>query len=227
MKFVIFILFLFPSQDVNYRKVFNENYDKALLFMDESKDVIEKTCLLFDNDPFVISSIIFPEAIRYSIVRDYLETTSLELVYASTGAADFSIGSFQIKPSFAERIEYYAKHEIKFIEPELLDWFNYNEGLKDYQIRKVRLQRLKSIEGQLFYVNLFYKYLLNKFNKLNYVETEYLIKFSSTAYNHNFEADQKEIEDYMSKAFFPWGVNNDKEKFNYADIAWNYYQHIE
>ncbi|MCK4920170.1 MAG: hypothetical protein KAS71_03940 [Bacteroidales bacterium] len=227
MRIIIFIVVLFSAHDINYREIFKEEYDKAALFMDENKDIIEKTCRLFDNNPFVISSIIFPEAIRYSMIRDYLETASLELVYVSTGEADFSIGSFQIKPSFAERVEYYAKHEMKFIEAELLDWFSYDEGLKDYQIRKERLERLKSTEGQLLYVNLFYKYLLNRFDKLNKNGAEYLIKFSSTAYNHDFEADMKEIEIYMSKAFFPWGVKNDKEKFNYADIAWYYYQDIK
>jgi len=226
MKYILYISLLFVNHDINYREIFNEDYTKAIEFISENRDLIEKVCLDFENDPAVISSIVFPEAIRYSMIRDFLESTSLDLVYVSTGTADFSIGSFQIKPSFAERIEYYAMNDINFQNPELIEWFRYDEGLKDFQIRRERIDRLNSTEGQLIYVNYFYSLLLDRFSYLNDVEMEYLIKFSSTAYNHNFEADQAEIELFMEKSFFPWGVNNEKEKYNYADIAWDYYARI-
>lgn len=227
MKYILYISLLFVNHDINYRDIFNEDYIEAHEFISKNKDLIEKVCQSFNNDPAVISSIIFPEAIRYSMIRNFLETTSLDLVYVSTGSADFSIGSFQIKPSFAERIEYYVKNDRNIQDSDLLEWFRYDEGLKDYQIRKERIDRLKSTEGQLMYINYFYTHLLDRFSYLNAVEMEYLIKFSSTAYNHNFEADQIEIEQFMQKSFFPWGGNNEKEKYNYADIAWDYFQQTE
>ncbi|MCF8380305.1 MAG: hypothetical protein K9H49_12045 [Bacteroidales bacterium] len=226
MRIILYIVLLFVSQDINYKELFCDDYTKALEFIEENKELIATVCNSFENDPLIISSIVFPEAIRYSMIRDYFETASLELAYVSTGAPDFSIGSFQIKPSFAEKIEYYVKNNMHYLEPELLHWFSYEKDLKEFQIRKIRLDRLKSTEAQLYYINAFYRILLHRFSFLTSCEKEYRIKFTSTAYNHNFEADSSEIEVYMSKSFFPWGANNEKQKFNYADIAWDYYARI-
>ena len=41
MRFVIYLMLLFSTQDINYRTIFNENYDKAVQFMDESNYFIE------------------------------------------------------------------------------------------------------------------------------------------------------------------------------------------
>ena len=73
------------------------NRIKRLKFEEErlSKDIVkmqEKT------------AIFFPELIRYSFIRDLLETTALEYLYIENGKnyADFSIGRMQMKPSFIE-----------------------------------------------------------------------------------------------------------------------------
>ena len=51
-------------------------------------------------------AVVFPELIRYSALRDKIEITLLKSLYIYKGDdyADFSIGQFQMKPSFAELI---------------------------------------------------------------------------------------------------------------------------
>ena len=61
-----------------------------------------------------LAAILFPELIRYSVYKDFFETQALELLYIDYGkkTADFSIGRFQMKPSFAEAVEaYILAHE--------------------------------------------------------------------------------------------------------------------
>lgn len=226
MKNFLFIVFFLLNPDIDYKLVFMSDYDEAIEFMESNEDIFETICGKFDNDPTVISSIVFPETIRYSMIRDYLETTSLDLVYVNTGLADFSIGNFQIKPSFAEKIEFHAEQNLSILEPEICKWFSYNTELKGHEIRKERMNRLKSPSSQLYYINFFYSYLQSLFPELQSEDTEYLIRFASTAYNYDFEGSKERIIENMDGKFFPWGVNNEKEKFNYADISWYYFKRI-
>lgn len=55
-------------------------------------------------------AIVSPELIRWTAFKDFFETTALELLYVKKGKtyADFSIGHFQIKPSFVEQLEAYV-----------------------------------------------------------------------------------------------------------------------
>ena len=86
-----------------------------------------------------------PELMRYSMVSDFIETEILELSYVDHGLdyADFSIGKFQMKPSFVERLE------AEICNRPLLH-IKY-QGLVNYpdtnvrSMRAERLQRIKSI----------------------------------------------------------------------------------
>jgi len=224
-SFLFIVVFLF-NPDIDYSKIFKSDYDEAIEFMESNEAIFESVCSKFGNPPSIISSIVFPEAIRCSIVRDYLEKTTLELVYVNTGLADFSIGSFQIKPSFAERIEFYAAQENLTLETNVRTWFLYDSGLEEHEIRKERLNRLKDTGSQLNYINFFFCLLTDRFPELESIDIEYLIRFVSTAYNYDFEASKESIIENMDGKFFPWGIYNDKEKFNYSDISWFYYEGI-
>jgi hypothetical protein len=51
-------------------------------------------------------AVIFPELVRYSALRDMIEISLLKTLYVNLGEeyADFSVGPFQMKPSFAEEV---------------------------------------------------------------------------------------------------------------------------
>ena len=76
----------------------------------------------FHHENDFVTAIVYPELLRYNYIQDFIETSGLELIYMRYGAktADFSIGHFQMKPSFAEHIE-------KYIEKNAADFQQYKK----------------------------------------------------------------------------------------------------
>ena len=97
---------ILPSQPLDYPNIFGEDWNKALIFERENRNWMES--LLNKNDiPYALAiAVIFPELVRYSALRDKMEITLLKALYVNLGDeyANFSIGSFQMKPSFASMI---------------------------------------------------------------------------------------------------------------------------
>jgi hypothetical protein len=222
LRFIIFISVFFLPLQVDYREVFEEHYDRAELFLD---NISEKSAEIFkrtQEEQILLHSVVFPELIRFSIIMNYLETSSLELVYINTGLVDFSIGRFQIKPSFAEKVENYVLSD-SINYPECYPIFKYASD-DAIAIRRERVERLKSLDFQIYYLSAFYKIMLIKYPRLKSWKTEYKVRFLSTAYNHDFEAPKSRIDDFIDKNFYPWGIKKQSVKYNYSDISWFYFQ---
>ncbi len=204
--FILILIFVLPPQP-DYKEIFEEHYDRAELFIE---DISEKSTAIFkrteednknysnpDNDP-------------------------LELVYINTGLVDFSIGRFQIKPSFAEKVETYVLSD-SIAYPDCYQIFSYPSD-DAIAIRRERVDRLKSLDYQIYYLSAFYKIMLSKYPRLKSWKTEYKVRFLSTAYNHDFEAPKSTIDEFIDKNFYPWGIKRQSVKYNYSDISWFYFQ---
>ena len=52
-------------------------------------------------------AVVFPEIVRYSDLEDLIQIRALKVLYVQYGRkyADFSVGHFQMKPSFIEQLE--------------------------------------------------------------------------------------------------------------------------
>lgn len=212
-----------PSPD--YHEVFGEHYTRAVQYLEELDLVSDSIFQHFDVDKEILHAVVFPELIRYSMIVDYLQVASLELVYVNTGLADFSIGKFQIKPSFAERIEKYFLEDSARLG-EFSELFDYRVD-DPVEIRKQRLGRLKSAKSQLMYLAGFARIMEIRYPDMPEWSDEYTLRFLSTAYNHDFEAEQEEIEEYSKKQFFPWGTSKESVRYNYSDISWFYFNKIQ
>jgi hypothetical protein len=220
----LLLIFILPSiiNSVNYRQIFSSDYNNALEFISHNSALFLDCSTQYNTDAEVIIPVLFPEAIRYSIIRDYLETKSLELTYVYSGSVDFSIGYFQMKPSFVDSIE-------KTIR-------NYPEQLKKYrnllipeelpltEIRKERIDRLKSIEYQIGYANCLYDITKILYPDIFNYEKSFQIKFISTAFNHGFLTGEKEILDFTGKAFFPLNGKNNSQRYIYHEISLYFYE---
>jgi len=216
------ILSLSFVQSVDYETVFSKNYIEARDFMAQNADLFIRYSTSFQTDPEVIMPVLFPEAIRYSMVSDYLETKSLELAYVYSGSTDFSIGFFQMKPSFVEDLEETIKKE-----PEKLakyDSLLISDKINISEIRKVRINRLKQLKYQIVYANCMFDILKIIYPLVFKYDKTYQIKFISTAFNHGFLSGQKEILDYSSKAFFPFNGRNNTTRYVYNDISLYFYR---
>ena len=223
MYFYIYILlFLNISISEDFREIFGQDYTNAVEFMEENEFIFDSISNNYHNDASLIKSTVFPELIRYSLIRDYLEIGSLELIYVSTGKVDFSVGTFQIKPSFIESLENYLR---KF--PDLKEKYAHklNYGLeREIDIRKERIMRLKSIDFQITYLNLLYDIMEKWYPDIFKSEKEYQVRFFSTAYNRGFDEPSVEIRKYLNKKFFPYGPNANRTRYNYSNISWYFYK---
>jgi hypothetical protein len=213
------------SQTLNYSDVFGEDWKKAEAFEKENRSWIEP--LLNKNHisyPEAIS-IIFPELVRYSALRDKMEISLLKTLYVNLGEdyADFSIGVFQMKPSFAETIRHEStvylgrRAGIVFKNPS-----DYSD-IKDF--RKSIIRDLENPEGQVAYLISFIKVCDKKFNlyRLNEVSR---IKFLATAYNFSIDKTALQIAGMSDKKFFSTKLLK-TENYSYADVSLYWYKRYE
>ena len=166
LTILLSILFFAFKPKIDFRSHYNTDYESALEFLKGENKAFNFVAHKYKLDKKLLQSIIFPELLRYNLFQNFIETKALELLYINGGteAADFSIGSFQMKPSFVEKLEHLAAAD------ENSNWAeNYfelcsygNIDLKSQ--RKERIERLSSLSWQLKYLCFFCHYIQKKYN---------------------------------------------------------------
>ena len=208
---------------INYPEIFGEDWKKAVAFEQDNRYWIEP--LLTRNNisyPLAIS-VIFPELVRYSALRDKMEITLLKALYINLGDtyANFSIGQFQMKPSFAEMLCELAPVYLPQKKEPLLrkktDFYDIND------FRKTIIKDLEDPHAQLNYLITFLKICDKKF-KLRSAEETFKVKFLATAYNYSFNKTADEIEKNINRKFFNTRLYK-TENYCYADVSLYWYSH--
>lgn len=224
---VLFVAALFisaPQGTGKYYDVFREDYKTAVEFnVAHSKEIID-TCRKHKTNYNYVKAIIFPELIRYSSFRDFLETEALEWLYEEGGSksADFSIGHFQMKPSFVERLEEYVSSE-ESLSKEYGFITKYDGGSS---VRKQRINRMKDLGWQLSYLSCFTDVMQHRFGKLKSPSEEMTLKFISSAYNTGFHKSPELILSNIAAIQFPYGYKfKEGNSCSYALLSWDYYSH--
>lgn len=108
-------------------------------------------------------AVVFPELVRYSALMDFMETTAVKALYQQKGVkgADFSIGRFQMKPSFVEDLErQWMRTEWRH---EYGIYFDLSETLEAHRICVLRLD---DRNWQCIYLAMFLKLLYRRFREL-------------------------------------------------------------
>jgi hypothetical protein len=205
------------SQSPDYAGIFGDDWKKAEAFEKENrswiKPLLEKNHISYP----LAMSIVFPEMVRYSALRDKMEISVLKTLYVNLGEeyADFSIGIFQMKPSFAETIreessQYLGSRAgIKF--KKTADY----EDIKEF--RKSIIRDLEDQEGQVIYLISFIRICEKKFN-LYRLNDSSLIKFLATAYNYGIDKTPNQIVNMTNKKFFSTKIIR-SETYCYADVS--------
>lgn len=211
------------NNKTDYKAIFGKDYDFALSVIENEKwmtDSLEKDGL----DPEFALAVIFPELIRYSSIIDYIQVKALEVLYVQNGRdyADFSIGLFQVKPSFAERIE------SDMIKYGLVDKFPSLSALQpDTSVtinsRKERILRIKNEYYQLLYLEAFLRIMDILYPGLTNGESNDKLIFYASAYNTGYFKGEAIIREEMSKNRFHRGMVEPAIKYSYADISLNYF----
>jgi hypothetical protein len=228
MKILSFVL-LFSGilnhgycQTLNYREIFGEDWQKATAFETENRKwmqpFLEKNNISY---PEAIA-IIFPELIRYSALRDRMETAMLKTLYINLGEtyANFSIGVFQMKPSFASEIREEAQSAMERRSEITFRGSKSYADIRDF--RKEIIADLENPETELKYLVVFIKICEKKY-RTGAMDQQSRVKFLSTVYNCGIKNKMEEIESMSNKKFFNTKLFS-TENYSYSDVSAFWYK---
>jgi hypothetical protein len=223
--FIAALLLLFPStvssQPPDYSAIFSSDWQKALKFLDDNNSWVKPSLEKYNIPYGEAVAVIFPELVRYSAIRDKMEITLLKTLYQNLGEdyADFSVGVFQVKPSFAEKIRNLAP---EVPGKKLKNLFRKRSSYKsDHDYRAAIISDLEIPQIELNYIIAFYLICKNRF-PLDGMDEPSKIKFLATAYNTGFWKSKEEITKMEDKKFFNTKLFK-TDNYPYADVALFWY----
>lgn len=228
LLFVVFVIVLSIksgwSQHLNYQEIFGSDWDKALSFVAQNRNWIEPKLEQYHVSFPVAIAVIFPELVRYSALRDKIEITLLKALYINLGEeyANFSIGPFQMKPSFAEMIREKAKDAMGSKAGKLFKVKSDYDDIRSYRASIVT--DLENQETQLNYLIAFIKICEGNFN-LKLKNNNYRVVFQATAYNFGFWKTAEQIESMFDKKFFRTTILK-TENYSYSDVSLFWYKNF-
>jgi hypothetical protein len=209
------------SQALNFQEIFGNDWQKALSFVETNnkwiKPVIEKYQISY---PLAIA-IVFPELVRYSALRDKMEITLLKTLYTNLGEdyANFSIGPFQMKPSFAEQVREKSfrvmgrKARTLFKEKSTYD--------NNTKYRASIVRDLEVPVTEINYLVAFIRICEENF-KGQWNDEKSKIKFLATAYNYGISKTSEEIAGMTDKKFFNTKLFK-TENYCYSEVSLFWY----
>ncbi len=225
MLTISFVYIKKRAANPDFGSTFGNKAVKAAAILEAQKSNFDTCAKLCGQSSRFMQSIVFPEVMRYNSLKDGIETESLRTLYVQFGEeyANFSIGLFQMKPTFAVTVETKAK--------QLLPGSIYNELQLEYRatgeenIRMERVDRLQDTEFQLIYLTAFTA-ICNAIYRDKYFsnETERL-QWYATVYNAGFDKPDNYIATKIKQDNFYLQQGMPEKKFRYAAIAAWFYGH--
>lgn len=190
----------------------------------------------------IAEAVIFPELIRYSMFQDKMETGAVKSLYITRGAGgcNFSIGRFQMKPSFAEELEK------RWMRSGLARRYDLFFDTKDSEnARRVRITRLEKEEWQCIYLAIFLKMLYLDYGSydkrgertqdgIDTLPLQEQVRLAATAYNRGCrwvnpgygpldELQAKAHDKHFHTAVVP---TSRTRRYVYADLALKHFRRI-
>lgn len=203
-------------EEPDYRKVFGNDWNKAQEFVEGNEAWMRRLSAITGISYEEAVSVIFPELIRYSSLRDRIEVTLLQTLYINLGEeyADFSTGYFQMKPSFAEAV--YSNSYL--LRGRLRNHFrNREEKNNPREFRRAIVEDMQKPWIQFIYLAAFIRICEARFDLIN-LGREQRISFLATAYNFSFLKSYEEIMAMTGARYFTAGTGNE-EYFPYSGIS--------
>jgi len=220
------LLLIFPlrssfPQEKDYKAIFGKDWIKAEVFISENEGWMKGMSSRYHISFAVAASVIFPELVRYSALRDKIETTLLKTLYVNLGNeyANFSIGPFQMKPTFAEFICSKA--------PEIggslgKEFRKKGPPEETTEFRKSIVSDLERPESEFVYLASFIRICIRSYD-LEEADIEKMVTIISTAYNCGPGKSLSEIKDMASRRFFNTRLYK-TENYCYSDISLYWYR---
>lgn len=204
-----------PPGETDYKKVFGKHYTWAVNWLKQNEELVHEYALAFDIPDKELKAIVFPELIRYNSFFNALEIESLKYLYVNEGKsyADFSVGYFQMKPSFGEMVEQDA---LVLLPAKYLMESGWKLTQTDDEVsRMARVKRLSNVRHQLIYLCAFYKICASRFKDKDISSAEERVRLFSTCYNAGYKRSYETLLAFQSK--------NNFYKYNYSSVSAYYY----
>lgn len=217
-------LLLWPSIQEDYSEIFESDYPYALQQIREAAPLLQWLSKRYDLPSDELASIAFPELIRYSAFKDFFETQAVQQLYIESGAeyANFSIGKFQMRPSFLAQME-----EVAQAYPAIQArhaWVLQREASAKEQRRK-RVSQLSSPLGQIKALCVFYELALARYPELAPYPAAKRVRYLAVLYNHGFVEELEELQPWLQRRSFPYGWKHSPEhQHPYSAIAQYFYE---
>jgi hypothetical protein len=212
------------TQQTDYIKIFGSDWLKAEAFVSQNEAWMKRLCDKYDVSYPMAIAVVFPEIVRYSAIRDKIEITLLKALYINLGEdyADFSIGQFQMKPSFAEALHKNAQM-LKGRLRKLFQEKSKSDNIKKY--REAIVRDLENPESQFLFLIAFLKICENVY-PLEDIDEDERLRFLATAYNYSFQKSFDEVNKMTGKKYFYTKLVKG-DSYSYADISAYWYENYQ
>jgi len=159
----------------------------------------------FNGDDLIIAkAVVFPEIFRYNATEDLIQSFSNSAL-KSIGS-DYSIGKFQMKPSFIEMVLNRTKNNLGF---------------------KISLSEYDKIEIQITILHMFINDCYNEIQGLVYLGCEDKIKIISAAYTYGYIGSIYALHILGDNKTWISRFQMYNTKYRYRDIALLYYNYAK
>lgn len=222
-----FFEFIIQAQDTDFKQVFSGHWSAAEEFVAANEKWMRAECERNDIPYQFAIAIVFPELVRYSALRDKIEISILKTLYINLGEeyADFSVGPFQMKPSFAESVtESISLTNERKLRKQFRNKSSFR-NLRDY--RSAIVKSLEDETNEFYYLIAFIKLCDLRFPDFR-KNSEDKLEFYSTAYNCGLDKEADYIKTMMGKKFFTTRLFKG-ETYSYCEISrfwYNNYQEV-
>lgn len=199
---------------------FPKEANGALEYFETHREIQKELKHYLSNEENNIAlAIVAPEVSMYSLVEEFVEYKTMCMFYILYGSADFSIGCFQMKPSFAEVIEQRItiRKELKKFSKLLIKSDNEREE------RKIRLDRLMQPIWQARYLAAFVAISKQETDNIGIETLSEKIKYWATLYNSGLDLTEAQVRNMQNRHLFPRFYGG----HNYGEAALDFYYHIK
>ncbi len=203
----------------DYAQIFGSKYTNAVKFLYQNHWIWD-SLKMRQVDPAFAIAIVFPEIIRYSEIKDKIEKGGLFSLYIYYGEkyANFSVGEFQMKPSFARQLE----EDLAKLPKRKARQYQAINAANVQNARKERVIRLDDLQWQVRYLALFIHIMDERYKKQQWTSNAEKLKFYASAYNYGYTKPYAAINEVINKKNFHLGWTTIGERYCYADISLNY-----
>lgn len=212
-------IFTCRAQELSFPEVFGNHWDQALQFVKTNEPWMQHQCKTWHVDYKLAVSVVFPELVRYSALRDKMEVTLLKTLYTHYGSeySDFSVGVFQMKPSCAEAV--LSAIQQFDLQKASSDFDRLHRGLNEKAKRASIVRELENPRSQLRYVMAMITLLEKRFAGRHWKEEEEKVRFFAAAYHGGFNNSETWILSQTEARTFHTGLVKPAVCYSYAEVA--------